>query len=497
VQVTELAWADALKGEPLIDEMTETNQAAYNHYAGSGKKKLTYGTACSALGEDPHELVSLHGIRWRESTHRASKNLLLSWRARTTDLLEEASLEIGLKLTPLTSPEAFEKQTFLKKTHDSKYGPGEKTFVLRVEQYIGKVNGQERFCAKYMRVLNGRTCQGETEEFTKGDLLMYLLDASNQKERLYATDAGKLLTRLTKYRYVKSLAFWVDITLEGKVMSKLFQRDGVILSDVTSGVEDAISAIKVLASTPAKFMKGLTADFDPQNETLFGTELSDVASGDVDYKQMVSNVTSSLEKYLSDRFASILKDPVLKAACIFEHARWPSLATSRATLESYGEKEIDLLLAHYKTLFSYLGGDADKVQREWRRLKLKVSGDATLASLPYAELYERLYDHYSRKDDPHHFYNVLLLQAMIGCLAMDTSICERGFSLMNNLKTARRSSMGNELLRMLMTICSLGKEWRDSSKIPVEAIVEEWRSQSKRGRYETAMWAAAGLQEAV
>ena len=65
---------------------------------------------------------------------------------------------------------------------------------------------------------------------------------------------------------------------------------------------------------------------------------------------------------------------------------------------------------------------------------------------------------------------------------------------MNNLKTARRSLMRNLLLRILTTICELGKEWADPSKIPVEEIVEEWRSQSKRGRYESAMWKAAGLE---
>ena len=83
------------------------------------------------------------------------------------------------------------------------------------------------------------------------------------------------------------------------------------------------------------------------------------------------------------------------------------------------------------------------------------------------------------------------------CIGVDTSICERGFSLMNNLKTARRSRMGNELLRILMTICSLGSEWADPSKIPVDEIIEEWRSQSERGRYEAAMWQEAGLEEAA
>ena len=55
--------------------------------------------------------------------------------------------------------------------------------------------------------------------------------------------------------------------------------------------------------------------------------------------------------------------------------------------------------------------------------------------------------------------------------------------------------MGDELLRILMTICSLGAEWKDPTKIPVEAIVEEWRRQSTKGRYEAAMWTAAGLTE--
>ena len=78
---------------------------------------------------------------------------------------------------------------------------------------------------------------------------------------------------------------------------------------------------------------------------------------------------------------------------------------------------------------------------------------------------------------------------------MDTSVCERGFSLMNNLKTARRSAMGDELLRILMTICSLGKKWSDPSKITVDKIIEVWREQSLRGRYEHVMWSEAGLQE--
>ena len=64
---------------------------------------------------------------------------------------------------------------------------------------------------------------------------------------------------------------------------------------------------------------------------------------------------------------------------------------------------------------------------------------------------------------------------------------------MNALKTAKRSVMGGVLLRMLMTICSLGTEWKDPSKIPVNEIIEEWRSQASRNRYEGPIWTAAAL----
>ena len=42
-------------------------------------------------------------------------------------------------------------------------------------------------------------------------------------------------------------------------------------------------------------------------------------------------------------------------------------------------------------------------------------------------------------------------------------------------------------------LCRLG--WADPTKIPVDKIAEEWRAQSSKGRYESAMWREAGLEE--
>ena len=54
--------------------------------------------------------------------------------------------------------------------------------------------------------------------------------------------------------------------------------------------------------------------------------------------------------------------------------------------------------------------------------------------------------------------------------------------------------MGTNLLRMLVTICSLGAEWKDSTKIPVEEIIDIWREESKSGRFlNQLVWGAQAL----
>ena len=293
----------------------------------------------------------------------------------------------------------------------------------------------------------------------------------------------------------------------------------MLISDVTAGVEDCIDAVKRLgSSSPGEWMKAFTRDFDAGEGRLDGLELHDISAGEPEYKAMITEVSEGVQEHLNERFASMLKDPVLKAACIFEHSRWPS-ESARARLENYGEAEIETLLTNYGTLFDYLGGNRSAVLREWTRLKLEVMKDSNLRTLKYHELYERcdrtrnlshistsqsrpispdrLFDQFSEKTNPRHFYNVLLLAAFVHIIAVDTSICERGFALMNNLKTARRSLMKKALLRLLMTICSLGAEWKDPSKIPVKEIIEEWRAQSSRGRYESQVWSAPALAELV
>ena len=78
----------------------------------------------------------------------------------------------------------------------------------------------------------------------------------------------------------------------------------------------------------------------------------------------VKNATAGIQEDLVERFSSILKDSVMKVACVCEHARWPSIETAKGELERFGDDDIQRLLSHYEKLFKDLGGDASKVMRE-------------------------------------------------------------------------------------------------------------------------------------
>ena len=104
---------------------------------------------------------------------------------------------------------------------------------------------------------------------------------------------------------------------------------------------------------------------------------------------------------------------------------------------------------HFSILFGYLGGDAGSVAREYSRLKSTVMRDPNVRVLPYALSFTSASSTTPQTRPTRCTFTTCyslspLLRYAHG--AIDTSICERGFSLMNLLKTAKRSRMGNELV---------------------------------------------------
>jgi hypothetical protein len=171
------------------------------------------------------------------------------------------------------------------------------------------------------------------------------------------------------------------------------------------------------------------------------------------------------------------RSTLLEASRAFEHSRWPSVE-QRTLVDTFGNDDIDLLLTHYKTLLEHLDVDVKEAKKQWISLKRDVASDPVKSGMSQSALFNRLYDHFSDRTDPGHYYHILMLHLIVSMIALDTSCCERTFSLMNRLSRFQRSKLGLAMLSTLVTICELGRSagWTNISEIPVDAIIERWKA---------------------
>jgi hypothetical protein len=106
--------------------------------------------------------------------------------------------------------------------------------------------------------------------------------------------------------------------------------------------------------------------------------------------------------------------------------------------------EINLLYSTYKSFFQE-DETLEMVLEQWRDLKAEINV-LSLRTLSFHELWARMLMQFSDE------YPLVLLGLVVISLPIpaDTSECERIFSLMNDLKTSERSSMGQHNLKNLM-----------------------------------------------
>ena len=87
------------------------------------------------------------------------------------------------------------------------------------------------------------------------------------------------------------------------------------------------------------------------------------------------------------------------------------------------------------------------MQQQWKAIKTEINGEIGLSSRKFHELWPHMLIHYSDEDE---YADILRLVVIALLIPTDTSECERLFSLMNDLKTAERSSLGEKLNSLMM-----------------------------------------------
>ena len=142
-----------------------------------------------------------------------------------------------------------------------------------------------------------------------------------------------------------------------------------------------------------------------------------------------------------------------------------------------------MLVTHSPELLGNI--DIAQVLREWTALKRMVLRERQLLSKRYIAFWLDMIRDYS---GPERYPLLLVVVLLVLLIAVDTSECERGFSLVNRLKTEERNRLLIAHLNDLACVCNHAVP-TGSSKVQAikhfnpQPILDMWMDGSRKGRY--------------
>ena len=119
----------------------------------------------------------------------------------------------------------------------------------------------------------------------------------------------------------------------------------------------------------------------------------------------------------------------------------------------YGNDAIKRLTKKFAVSLQVMDVQIDEILPQWQRFKRFILVNTRLAGKSYSEMWDWMTTYRSDTMDPAHFYDLLCLvvHVLVRTWMLDTSCCERGFSIMNLL----RSPVRNRLSRSCAVRCAV------------------------------------------
>lgn len=174
------------------------------------------------------------------------------------------------------------------------------------------------------------------------------------------------------FKFVITVHFLYDYLIVFKRLSLVFQRQDLILSQITMHVKKAVNSLEQPKDTNSpmeeKFVSGITI-----KGVYCGIQLSGVRN--THFINEKENLLTSGIKFLKDRF--LKNEDIQSATGVFDTFTWPS----GIMLENYGDSEIKALATHFSKHLNIAEDSIDDLLSEWYEFKVLGKG------LPLNELY--------------------------------------------------------------------------------------------------------------
>ncbi|XP_042533037.1 zinc finger protein 862 [Dipodomys spectabilis] len=242
---------------------------------------------------------------------------------------------------------------------------------------------------------------------------------------------AKGILRLVKgFHFIKFCHFLLDFLSIFRALSEVCQQDMVLITEVNSTLGHAYVALETLRHGAGPTEEEFNASF--QDGQLHGILLARMEMAEQRFQEDRERTILTGLEYLRHRFDTA-RPPPLKHMEVFDTMAWPG----GADLAHFGNDNI-LSLARYFDLSLPTGYSEEVLREEW--LDLKVSAQ----NLPFSMLCKNTLAQQQR------FPLLSKLMAVVICVPISNSCCERGFRAMNRIRTNERTKLSNEVLNTLM-----------------------------------------------
>ncbi|XP_057587780.1 zinc finger protein 862 isoform X2 [Hippopotamus amphibius kiboko] len=242
--------------------------------------------------------------------------------------------------------------------------------------------------------------------------------------------AKGMLKLMRGFHFVKFCHFLLDFLGIYRPLSEVCQKEIVLITEVNAMLGRAYAALETLRHQAGPKEEEFNAGF--RDGRLHGIFLDRVEMAEQRFQADRERMILTGIEYLQQRFDAH-RPPQLKNMEVFDTTAWPS----GRELASFGNDDI-LALARYFELSLPPGYSEAALLEEWLGLK------AIARNLPFSMLCKNALAQHCR------FPLLSRLMAVVVCVPVSTSCCERGFSAMNRIRTDERTKLSNEVINMLM-----------------------------------------------
>ncbi|XP_078518519.1 zinc finger protein 862-like, partial [Lissotriton helveticus] len=249
----------------------------------------------------------------------------------------------------------------------------------------------------------------------------------------YSNKAKGLLHDMKSEKFLYFLHFMIDFTELLQQVSKAFQQDDTLISEVARRIEVLQQKLILLKTKPGKALTQFQLVFKDGN--FAGVPLLTQAkparkgsSNETSVKEDTIELIENALSFMSDRFLKHISGKPHSLFNIFDFSLWPD---SVEKIRVFGDQEFEELVMYYKKVLT--DEEVQSAPGEWLDFKLYIF-HRRMSHTPVSLFTQLL------KKRPEEVKNVLPILEIMLSISPTTAICERGFSSMNRIKNELRMS---------------------------------------------------------